>query len=257
MLVGSKGLTIISIFMGLVAIFSVAFAVTATSKYCTQKRRVTELEERILLSKDEMLKIPQAQLKAQEEAATRQEVEGQLTEATEEIESINEEFAEYRHSAELVAIAQVAVGTLLSEATKELNIAKEGRVTAEEQAAAAEEENARLEKEVAALDLDVRTAETKIRDLTRELGGETSSLYQGGCEADQVTPASGSEDSEIVHLGFGLAVTGHEVVPGSCGELQVLRGKVSDLTNELVALTKAKISAERALSDLQTQVAAR
>ncbi|MGR3295202.1 MAG: hypothetical protein ACUZ8A_03050 [Candidatus Bathyanammoxibius sp.] len=257
MLVGSKGLTIISVFMGLVAIFSVAFAVTATSKYCTQRHRVIELEEKILLSKEQMLRIPQTQLKAQEEATARQEVEGELAEAMEQIDSINEEFAEYRHSAELVAVAKVVVGTLLAEATKELHTAKEARATAEETAAALEEENERLEKEVAALDLDVRVAETKIRNLTKELGGETSSLYHSGCEAGQVTQASGSEGSKVSHLGFGLAVTGHEVVPGSCEELQALRGQVSDLTNELVSLTKARISAEKALSELQMQVASR
>ncbi len=257
MLVGSKGLTIISIFMGLVAIFSIAFGVTATSKYCTQRHRVVELEEKILLSKEQMLRIPQTQLKAQEEAAARQEVEGELAEATEQIDAINEEFAEYRHSAELVAVAQVAGGALLGEATKELHTAKEARAAAEETAAALEEENARLKKEVAALDLDVRAAETKIRNLTKELGGETSSLYHSGGEAGQVAQASGSEDSEIAHLGFGLAVTGHEVVPGSCEELQALRGQVSDLTNELVSLTMEKISAEKALSELQTQVASR
>jgi hypothetical protein len=253
MLVGSKGLTIISIFMGLVAIFSVAFAVTATSKYCTQRHRVTELEEKILLSKEQMLRIPQTQLKAQEEATARQEVEVELAEAMEQIDSINEEFAEYRHSAELVAVAQVAGGALLGEATKELHTAKEARAVAEETAAALEEENERLEKEVAALDLDVRAAETKIRNLTKELGGETSSLYHSGCEAGQVAQASGPEGEEISHLGFGLAVTGHEVVPGSCEELQALRGQVS----ELVSLTKAKVSAEKALSELQIQVASR
>ena len=258
MLVGSKGLTIISVFMGLVAIFSVAFAVTATSKYCTQRHRVIELEEKILLSKEQMLRIPQTQLKAQEEATARQEVEGELAEAMEQIDSINEEFAEYRHSAELVAVAKVVVGTLLAEATKELQTAKEARATAEETAAALEEENERLGKEVAALDLDVRAAETKIRNLTKELGGETSSLYHSGGEAGQVAQASGSsEGSKISHLGFGLAVTGHEVVPGSCEELQALRGQVSDLTNELVSLTKARVSAEKALSELQTQVASR
>ncbi len=257
MLVGSKGLTIISIFMGLVAIFCLGLAVTTISKYRTQRHRVTELEERILLGKEAMLKVPQAQLKAQEEAATRQDVENQLSEAQEELESLNEEFAEFRHEAELVAVGKAAGERLLQQANEALKIAKTDQAAAEERAAALEEENTRLEKKVAELDLDVRAAETKIRNLTRELGGESASLHKSESESTEVAPASGHGESKVIHMGFGLAVTGHELAAGSCDEMQSLKTKVIDLTSELVALTKAKNSAERALSELQQQLASR
>ncbi len=248
MLVGSKGLTIISIIMGLVAIFSLGLGVTATSKYRTQRHRVLELEERLLLGKEAMLKVPQAQLKAQEETAARLEVENQLASANEELEALREEFASYRHDAELVAVAQVAGGRLLAESEASLKIAREEFAAADERIAALEEEKTRLEKQVAALDLDVRAAETKIRNLTKQLGGETSSLYQGGQEDTQ-------EGKKVAHLGFGLAVTGHEI--GSPSELHELKQKLCDLTSELITLTKAKVRAEKEVAALQQRLAAR
>lgn len=257
MLVGSKGLTIISILMGLVAIFSLGLAVTAISKYRTQKHRVVELEERILLGKEAMLKIPQAQLKAQEEATARQGVENQLAEVQGELESLKGEYEGFRHEAELVAVAKVAGERLLAEAQVELKIAKTNSAAAEERAATLQEENEKLEKKVAALDLDVRAAETKIRNLTKELSGETSSLYQGTEEAAQTAQASSPEDDTVVHLGFGLAVTGHEITPGSVGEVADLKARVISLTNELVSITKAKSSAEKEVMELQQRLAAR
>lgn len=257
MLVGSKGLTIISILMGLVAIFSLGLAVTAISKYRTQKYRVTELEEKILLGKEAMLKIPQAQLKAQEEEAAREEAENQLVEANDELESLKGEFEEFRHEAELVAVAKVAGERLLQQTEEALKIAKTDLAAAEERVAALEEENGKLEKKVAALDLDVRAAETKIRNLTKELGGQTSSLHQGVEKATQVAQASGPEDTEVAHLGFGLAVTGHEITPGSVGEVEELRARVISLTNELVSLTKARNSAEKEVMELQQRLAVR
>ncbi|MFQ5862353.1 MAG: hypothetical protein ACE5IC_04440 [Candidatus Brocadiales bacterium] len=257
MLVGSKGLTIISIIMGLVAIFSLGLAVTATSKYRTHKQRVTELEERILLSKEAMLKIPQVQLKAQEEAAARQAVEEELDSAKEEMEALQEEFEEFKHEAELVAVGKAAAERLLQQSNEALKIARTDLAAAEEKLAALEEENAQMEKKIAALDLDVRAAETKIRDLTRQLGGESASLYKSESESTEVTLASGHGENKVVHLGFGLAVTGHEVTSGISGELHTLRARVVDLTNELVSLTKAKISAEKALTELQQQLASR
>ncbi|MFQ5956233.1 MAG: hypothetical protein ACE5KK_00475 [Candidatus Brocadiales bacterium] len=246
MLVGSKGLTIISIVMGLVAIFSLGLAVTATSKYRTHRHRVTELEERILLGKEAMLKIPQMQLKAQEEEAAKKAVEEELASAKEEMESLQEEFEEFKHEAELVAVGKAAVERLLQQGGEALKIAKTDLAAAEERVAALEEENAKMEKKIAALDLDVRAAETKIRNLTRELGGESASLHGGGQEAAQVA-----------HVGFGLIACGHEGASGSGGELPTLRAKVAELTNELVSLTKAKISAEKALTELQQQLALR
>ncbi|MCQ4574721.1 MAG: hypothetical protein NOU37_05685 [Candidatus Brocadiales bacterium] len=244
MLVGPKGLTIISILMGLVAIFSLGLGVTATSKYRTQKHRVTELEEKILLGKEAMLKVPQSQLKAQEEATARQDVENQLTEATDEFEALKEEFEVLRHESELLAVGNAAGGRLLQQSEEAVKIAKTELVAAEETAATLAEENKRLKKQVAALDLDVRAAETKIRNLTKELGGETSSLYEGT-----------QEGGEVSHLGFGLAVTGHEI--GSPSELPELKQKVSDLTSELITLTKAKVSAEKEVAALQQRLAAR
>lgn len=247
MLVGSKGLTIISIIMGLAAIFGLGLGVTATSKYRTQRDRVVELEEKILLSKEAMLKVPQAQLKAQEEAAARQAAENELTGAREETESLRAEFEEFKHQAELVAVGKAAAERLLQQEVEAHKIAKVNLAAAEERVAALEEENAQMEKKIAALDLDVRTAETKIRNLTKQLGGESASHYEGGHEKNQ----------EVVHLGFGLAVTGHEVASGASGELHALRAKVAELTNELVSLTKAKNSAEKALTELREQLASR
>ncbi|MEK7822090.1 MAG: hypothetical protein AAB260_03515, partial [Planctomycetota bacterium] len=53
----------------------------------------------------------------------------------------------------------------------------------------------------------------------------------------------------------------HEVVPaiataGGAGETQGLKAKVSELTNELITLTKAKQQAEREVEELQRRLAA-
>lgn len=253
MLVGSKGLTIISIVMGLVAIFSLGLAVTATSKYRTQRHRVLELEEKILLSKEALLKIPQVQLKAQEIAAAKKEVEEELAGVQEEMAALQEEFEEFKHNAELVAAGKATAERLLQQSEEALKIARTDLAAAQERVAMLEEENAKMQKRIAELDLDVRAAETKIRNLTRQLGGESAALYEGRQEATQAS----EEGGQVVHLGFGLAVTGHEKASGISGELHTLRAKVVELTNEVVALTKAKLSAERALAKLQQQLASR
>lgn len=254
MLVGSKGLTIISIVMGLVAIFSLGLAVTATSKYRTQRHRVVELEEKILLSKDALLKIPQMQLKVQEEAAAKRDLEEELAGVQEEMAALQEEFEEFKHNAELVAAGKAAAERLLQQSEEALKIARTDLAAAEERVAALEDENAKMEKRIAELDLDVRAAETKIRNLTKQLGGESAAFRQGELDT---APASGQEEDQIVHMGFGLAVTGHEHASGTKGELHALRTKVVELTNEIVALTKAKVSAEQALTKLQQQLASR
>lgn len=274
MTVGSKGLTIIAILMGLVSILCLGLAVTATSKYRTQRSRVVELEERIMSGKGELLKVPQVQLKLQEEQKRVRTVEEELAGVKEEKDALVKEYEEFRHGNELLAAAKA----VSDRTVQQLEVAlKEARVSvAQLDGKVTELEGLRgkLESKIAELDLDVRAANTKIKNLSSEnesLKKENQSLKAGG--APQAVAPEGLErelqevrqelekykaiKAELEGRPGAAGEVTITAAPEAPGELQHLRAKLAELTNELVSLTKAKVSAERTVEELQRQLAAR
>lgn len=231
MLVGPKGLTIIAIFMGLIAILCAGLALTATSKYRTQHHRVTELEERLMGGKAELLKVPKVQLALQEEQRKLKDKEEELNSVNEELESLRSEYEDFKHEHELLAAAKAVSDRELQQREIALKEARTSVAALDDRVKELEEIKVQLERKIADLDLDYRAALTKIRNLERGAGGTTMAPLSEGHEV-VATAAEGS------------------------GESQGLRSKVAELTNELIALTKAKQQAEREVEELQRQLAA-
>ncbi len=231
MLVGPKGLTIIAILMGLITIFCAGLALTATSKYRTQRHRVTELEERLMAGKTELLKVPQVQLKLQEEQKKLKGKEQEISSAKDEAESLKSEVESLKHDQELLGAGKAVSDRELQQ--REIAL-KEERVkvaTLDEKVKELEEIKVQLERKVADLDLDYRAALTKIKNLER-----------GGGSA-KVAPLS--ESHEVA-----------EATAGGSSEIQGLRAKLTELTNELIDLTKAKQQAEKVAEELHRRLAA-
>ncbi|MFN3467537.1 MAG: hypothetical protein ACK4WF_07535 [Candidatus Brocadiales bacterium] len=231
MLVGPKGLTIIAILMGLITILCVGLVLTATSKYRTQRHRVLELEERLMAGKAELVKVPQVQLKLQEEQKKLKGKDDEIASAKEEMESLRSELENIKHEHELLAVAKVASDRLLQQTEIALQEAKVRVAGLDDKVKELEGIKAQLERKVADLDLDYRAALTKIKNL--EKGGGSATM---------------APLSEV-----------HEVVPAvaeGAGGAQGLTAKVAELTNELIALTKAKQQAEKEVEELQRRLAA-
>ena len=90
-----------------------------------------------------------------------------------------------------------------------------------------------MEQKIAELDLGYRSALNRIKTLIKQKA----------------------------RTSFAPHAEGHEVGPaiataGGAGEAQGLKAKVSELTNELITLTKAKQQAEREVEELQRRLAA-
>ncbi len=233
MLVGPKGLTIVAILMGLIAILGLGLAITATSKYRTQRHRVTELEERLMAGKAELVKVPQVQLKLQEEQKKLKDKEDEINGVKEELESLRSEHENLVHEHELLAAAKAISDRELQQRDIALQEERVKVAALDEKVKELEGIKTQLERKIADLDLDYRAALTKIKNLERGGGGTAMSAP--------------------------LQEERHEVVPTSAestGELQGLRAKVSELTNELIALTKARQEAEREIQELQRRLAA-
>lgn len=227
MLVGPKGLTIIAILMGLITILCVGLVLTATSKYRTQRHRVTELEERLMAGKAELVKVPQVQLKLQEEQKKLKGKDDEIAGVKEEMGSLRSELENIKHEHELLAVAKVVSDRLFQQTDVALQEAKVRVAGLDDRVKELEGIKAQLERKVADLDLDYRAALTKIKNM--EKGGGSAAI---------------APLSEV-----------HEVVPATAGEAQGLTAKVAELTNELIALTKAKQQAEREVEELQRRLA--
>lgn len=233
MLVGPKGLTIITILAGLITLLCVGLALTATSKYRTQRHRVTELEERLMAGKAELVKVPQVQLKLQEEQKKLKGKEEEINNVKGETESLRSEYENLKHEHELLGAAKAVSDRGLQQTDEARAIALHTVATLDGKVKELEGAKVQLEKKIAELDLDYRAALTKIKNM--EKGGGSAS--------------------------FAPHAEGHEVVPaiataGGAGETQGLKAKVSELTNELITLTKAKQQAEREVEELQRRLAA-
>lgn len=228
MLVGPKGLTIIAILMGLITILCVGLALTATSKYRTQRHRVTELEERLMAGKAELVKVPQVQLALQEEQKKLKGKDDEINTVKEEMESVRSELENLKNEHGLLAAAKAVSDVGLQQTSVALQEARVRVARLDDRVKELEEIKTQLERKVADLDLDYRAALTKIKNL--EKGGSSAAL---------------APHAEA-----------HEVVPASTGEAPGLAAKVAELTNELIALTKAKQQAEREAEELQRRLAA-
>lgn len=231
MLVGPKGLTIVAILMGLITILSAGLALTATSKYRTQRHRVTELEERLMAGKEELLKVPQVQLKFQEEQKKLKGKEEEINSVKEEMESLRSEHENFKHEHELLAVAKAVSDRELQQRDIALHEARATAAVLDGEVKELEGTKTQLERKIADLDLDYRAALTKIRNL--EKGGGSMSI------------APLSETHEVI-----------SAIAEGTGELQGLRARVAELTNELVTLTKAKQLAEKEAEELQRRLAA-
>ena len=230
MLVGPKGLTIITILMSLITLLCVGLVLTATSKYRTQRNRVMELEERLVAGKAELVKVPQVQLKLQEEQKKLKGKEEEINSAKGEAESLRSELEGLKHEHELLAIAKAVSDRALQQGEVALQEARTGVAGLDDKVKELEGVKVKLERKVSDLDLDYRAALTKIKNM--EKGGGSAAI---------------APLSEV-----------HEVVPATAGgsdELQGLRAKVAELTNELVALTKARQQAETEVAELQRRLA--
>lgn len=231
MLVGPKGLTIIAILLGLVTILFGGLAITATSKYRTQRHRVTELEERLMAGKAELLKVPQVQLKLQEEQKNLKDKEEEINTVKEEVESLRSELEDLKHEHELLAAGKAVSDRELQQRDVALQEERTKVAALDARVGELEDVKTQLERKIADLDLDYRAALTKIKNL--EKGGSAAIIPLP--EMPEVAPTSAVEVA---------------------GELQGLRAKVAELTNELVALTKAKQQAEKEAEELQRRLAA-
>lgn len=233
MLVGPKGLTIITILAGLITLLCVGLALTATSKYRTQRHRVTELEERLMAGKAELVKVPQVQLKLQEEQKKLKGKDEEIGNVKGEMESLRSEFENIKHAHELLGAAKAVSDRGLQQTDEARAIALHTVAVLDEKVKELEGVKVQLEKKVAELDLDYRAALTKIKNM--EKGGGSASMAPHA-EVHEVVPAIATAEG--------------------AGETQGLRAKVSELTNELITLTKAKQQAEREVEELQRRLAA-
>ncbi len=231
MLVGPKGLTIITILMGLITILFAGLALTATSKYRTQRHRVTELEEKLLAGRAELVKIPQIQLQVQEEQRNAKEKEEEIVGVKDELESLQLEYDDFKHEHELLAVAKAVSDRELQQREIALQEARATVAALDDRVKELEDAKVQLERQIKDLDLDYRAALTKIKNLEKERVGGGSVSMPPQHETVSTTPEAGSE-------------------------LQGLRAKVSELTNELVTLTKEKQQAERIAEELQRRLAA-
>lgn len=250
MTVGSKGLTIIAIFLGLLSILCLGLALTTATKYRTQRHRVLELEEKVVAGKGELLKVPQLQLKIQGEQKQRRTVEEELAGLKEEKDALAAEYEGFKKEYELLAAAKAVAGRELQQREIALTEARRNVAALDAEAKELEGLKNKMEKKIAELDLDVRAGATKIKNLSSEnesLRKENELLKaerEGG-------PSAAMERIPVVTM-FTPAEA-----PETSGELQKLRAKVSELTSELVSLTKAKLTAEKTVEELQRQLAAR
>jgi chromosome segregation ATPase len=231
MLVGPKGITIIAILFGLIAMLSAGLAVTATSKYRTQRHRVTELEERLMAGKAELVKVPKVQLALQEEQKKLKGKEDEINSAKEELESLRSEYEGFKHEHELLGLAKVVSDRELQQRDVALQEAKAKASALDDRVKELEGVKAQLERKITDLDLDYRAALTKIKNLEKGGGGATMAPIS---ERHEVVPTAAAEGG---------------------GELQNLRAKVAELTNELIGLTKSKQQAEREVEELQRRLA--
>ena len=267
MTVGSKGLTIIAIFLGLLSILCLGLALTTATKYRTQRHRVLELEEKVVAGKGELLKVPQLQLKIQGEQKQRRTVEEELAGLKEEKDALAAEYEGFKKEYELLAAAKAVAGRELQQ--REIALTEARRNVAELDAEAKELEGLKnkMEKKIAELDLDVRAGATKIKNLSSEnesLRKENELLKaerEGGPSAAMERARALEEELERYRASGAQAGVAMAVMPAETSEapeeLQKLRAKVSELTSELVSLTKAKLTAEKTVEELQRQLAER